>query len=255
MPSRLLSLLVLLAMLPFLTGATIVIRGPRQPAAGAGGNGITSGLVAYWQFDEGSGSTVSDWTANNNDSIGSGGSPNWDASGKFGSALQFVRDDGDYYSIADSATVDLGATFTISCWIKWDSTAGDSQWILGKDVDTGDPDRAYAFGLYKPASNHLLTFQSAGSNHSGSSSLTSWAADGNWHHIAVVLSGGTLTFYIDGVSDGTASVSTPPNKSNVLRIGRRAYSGNEDGLNGRLDEIKIFSTALSSGDIAAEAAL
>lgn len=34
MPSRLLSLLVLLAMLPFLTGATIVIRGPRVPSGG-----------------------------------------------------------------------------------------------------------------------------------------------------------------------------------------------------------------------------
>jgi hypothetical protein len=36
MRSRLLALLVLFSLLPFLTGATIVIRGPRAPAAGGG---------------------------------------------------------------------------------------------------------------------------------------------------------------------------------------------------------------------------
>ena len=74
--------------------------------------------------------------------------------------------------------------------------------------------------------------------------------DGNWHNIIFVADGGTSEIFIDG-----ASVATGGNKiegsanTDVFTIGLDANGSNP--FTGNLDEISIFNTALSSGDVAA----
>ena len=73
--------------------------------------------------------------------------------------------------------------------------------------------------------------------------------DGNWHHIAVTWNGGnTKRIYFDGVLDTsvttlTGSLST---NGNALRIAAQQSGSYWDG---RIDEVAIYSTALTAGDV------
>jgi len=74
---------------------------------------ITTGLVGYWKFDEGSGTTASDSSGNNNHGTLVNG-PTW-TTGKVGQALEF--DGGD--DIVKTTTSPISPPITISIWVKY----------------------------------------------------------------------------------------------------------------------------------------
>ena len=63
-----------------------------------------------------------------------------------------------------------------------------------------------------------------------------------WYHIAVVRSGTTLTFYLDGVSVGTHSYSYNV-PSNTVFIGGDVAASSETPFKGYIDELRITSGA------------
>src|SRR3989338_1965645 len=69
----------------------------------------TSGLVGYWTFDEGAGTTANDSSGNNNTGTLTNG-PTW-TTGKIGQALNFDGSD-DYVKIPGTAT--LMSNFSVS---------------------------------------------------------------------------------------------------------------------------------------------
>ena len=76
---------------------------------------------------------------------------------------------------------------------------------------------------------------------------TTTLSNNTWYHIALVRSSGTLTLYINGTSEDTATFTTTPstNQSDI-RIGRRwdTYSTSADiSLDAYLDEYRISNTA------------
>src|SRR4030095_10266109 len=75
------------------------------------------GLVAYWKFDEGSGTTVSDSSGNGNTGTLVNG-PLWTA-GRVGNALFF---DGIDDNITVPGFLDLSSSFTLSAWVNPVST-------------------------------------------------------------------------------------------------------------------------------------
>lgn len=75
----------------------------------------TSGLVAAYNFDEGSGTTLMDRSGNgNNGTLVS--SPAWTA-GKNGGALAFDGVD-DYVSVPETSSLDISGSMTLAAWIK-----------------------------------------------------------------------------------------------------------------------------------------
>lgn len=82
-------------------------------------------------------------------------------------------------------------------------------------------------------------------NENGPTSASAYN-DGEWHHAAVVNSGGTVTLYIDGQSEGTASYS--PN----IAVGGAVIGNSTEGTNtftGELDEARIWSEARTIDEI------
>jgi len=73
--------------------------------------------------------------------------------------------------------------------------------------------------------------------------------DDNWHHIAVThdKSTGATAVYVDGQSEGTATITFDLTFPGVNRIGT-GFS-DLDEFNGTIDDVMIFNRSLSAGQI------
>src|SRR5262249_45082320 len=73
----------------------------------------SSGLVAAFSFNEGSGSSVGDSSGSGNNGSVSGAT--WSTAGKFGGALSF-NGGSSLVSVADAASLDLASGRTVEAW-------------------------------------------------------------------------------------------------------------------------------------------
>jgi hypothetical protein len=206
-----------------------------------------NGAVGYWTLDEASGTSAADSSGYGN--VGTLVNGPAHVVGKVANGLLF---DGvsSHVRMANSTSLRVTNAFTIAAWVKLDS-AGQWQSIVSKVVSEGV--NAYPFSDYSlmaVASGAgfvtRVTVTTAGNfNMLDSTSSVSYGA---WHHVAGVYDGATLKVFIDGVQSGSASVSgTVSGSGQPLFIGRNGAGG--DSLKGQLDEVRVFSRALTGAEI------
>lgn len=199
------------------------------------------GLVLSLDFDEASGSTAVDGSGRGHDGTISGAVRT--TAGHSGSALTFDGS-GDRVTVADHIDLDLTSALTMEAWVRPDTTK-TWQTILLKEAGSG-----IAYGVY--------------ATDGGTGKTNAWIGDlgayspsaiqtGRWTHVAATFEGGTLRLYRDGAQVGAITgVSAPPVSTGPLRIGDNSvWSG--EGFDGRIDEVRLWSRALSASEIAATA--
>jgi hypothetical protein len=72
-----------------------------------------------------------------------------------------------------------------------------------------------------------------------------------WHHIALTYDGAALTFYLNGVEDGSGTMAGPLNTNDEpLTIGAD-FPGDAEFWDGAIDEVKIWNVALKADHIKA----
>jgi hypothetical protein len=180
---------VLLNRMKFLAPAILVfavalLGAPATHAATITRTPNNLGLVGYWSFNEGFGSQAGDSSGN-----GKTGtlvnSPAW-VTGKYGQALNFIYDNNTSVSIPPTFVPN---TSTVSFWINIDP-AGMAGYgaVLTQD----------GFNGFWILEDHVVWY--SGHNEPNNTALTR----GVWHHVVVVNVAGAITFYLDGVVDGTA---------------------------------------------------
>jgi hypothetical protein len=226
-------------------------------------------LVGLWRFNEGSGTNVTDSSGLNNGGTlagENGNVPAW-VSGQagFGGALRFTNNGTDhaYVSIPGSLSLQVGQTATnpwsVTVWAyEISDGAGGFVATYGRMLVLDDGE---AFQLESGASmdGQLYTWsrQNAGWQIPwGTSSSVEPLLD-QWVHWAVVYDGTNLTIYRNGnqgPQGGTAS--TPVSAalgygaySGAVLIGSELAQPASRNWNGMLDDVAIFSVALSSADV------
>ena len=188
---------------------------------GTGAASLTNGVLAYWKFDENSGTTANDATGDGyTGAMHSGG---W-TTGIINSAGSF---NGSYVSFTSPFSTQPTA-FTVAAWVKQTGATGRMETI----VSLG------SWWMGGIGSVDCNTY---------SSPVNSGSFDGNWHYIACVYNSGNWLAYIDGNLVGTGS-STLPTLSGSGNIGGQSNSGYY-GWYGALDEVGIWNRALSQGEI------
>ncbi len=95
--------------------------------------------------------------------------------------------------------------------------------------------------------NGHLQFSGGGVSVEGSVTIS----DGNWHHVAVSYDGTNIKLYVDGVADGSGSV-TLNTSGTVLRLGRRNDPAGGEYFTGMLDEVRVWSLSKSVTEINAD---
>ncbi|MFA6039099.1 MAG: LamG-like jellyroll fold domain-containing protein [Candidatus Peribacteraceae bacterium] len=201
--------------------------------------GYADGLVGYWRFYEGAGTTVADSTGNGRTGTLTN-SPIW-VNGKLGKGLQF---DGvnDFVAVNDHDSLDVTNAMTISAWVYWSSSGVREMILKNNNANTG-------YGQYELYQNNTyVSFRLMGAS---STLTTSTPLSLNaWHHVAAVWDGTRMKIFLDGVPDNN-SVSysgTPVSTTGRLTFG--AYANGLYPFSGMFDEIRIYNRAISANEVA-----
>ncbi|WCB95824.1 virion structural protein [Baekduia alba] len=199
-----------------------------------------SGLVGAWGFDEASGTTATDSsTAHNNGTING---PVRTASGKFGGALTFDGTN-DLVTVPDATSLHLGSAVTLEAWV-YPTALNDWRTILIKERGTN----ALTWGLY---GNTDTGRPSANASTAGSEKDTRGTAAlglNAWTHVAQTYDGATLKLFINGtLVSSRAMTGALDSSTSPLGIGGNGVWG--EFFQGRLDEVRVYSRALSAAEV------
>ena len=114
-------------------------------------------------------------------------------------------------------------------------------------------------GLTYGTGNLFLTIQGSkfsARNYSSSGATThqsDWTLTSGWHHYAVTITNSTsLTFYVDGVAQGTdtCAAGLDSGANGGFDIGR-GYYGSETWANGEIRQVRLHNRALSADEVRA----
>jgi hypothetical protein len=220
-------------------------------------------LEMYISGDEvetGAPATLYDRTENNNDmtavSIVQDSTP-----ANVGYVITFDSTGSDYAYAADSASLDITNNLTVMLWIRGaDSTPDLGERILSK-YKTSDGNRSWMISSGSNAGEgdqvqvYISDDGSFGVGHRKQYlSSVSPIVDGAWHHFAFTFASGALKLYMDGVEDTTPTKTVDDAITTIYAgaapvvLGANGDLGERWG-SGYLDEIKVFSEALSANQI------
>lgn len=224
-------------------------------------SGSSTGLVTYYQMNEGSGQTVADASANHLDAIcgtdnTAGNDPVWT-----NSPLQYAANclnfdsNNDYLLVPFSSSHDMTNALTMEAWIY----PTDNGWsnILMKG------NYGYGFALSGsggPGScgspNQLAFWDQPGCGSTIRSALT--YSLNTWQHAAVTVEdiGSQLRiyFYLNGVQDGpyysSAGQVSNGGSNQDLYIGAQGSGCACNYFGGSMDELRLWNTVRSAAEIA-----
>jgi hypothetical protein len=200
--------------------------------------------LAYWRFDEASGTTARDFSGNGHDATYMGGvqlggpgaiAGESDGAAIFDGSSGYV-DAGDLFAFAGSQA------FSVEAWVRSVSEAGYGGIFSREDVAGGPPSEGY-LGFVSP-SNGVYGFQRLDGN--DLTSVTSTAsASGQYDHVVATYDGTTMTIYVDGAAQNMQTSSFGiAGAVNHFVVGAEA-GGAEAFFRGVLDEVAVYEHVLS----------
>jgi len=195
-----------------------------------------SGLLGYWKFDEGAGTTAADSSGNGNTGT-LVNNPTWTV-GKVGNALAFTSAGNNYVNTANITQMNAAPQLTMAMWFRRaaaNSNINVSKYASGTNQIT--------IGTY---SDQVYLFPVSNANNYAQFTSN----DTVWHHVVMVFDGtvtgntNRLKAYVDGAAKtlsytGTIPAATANNTASFL-IGT--------DTDGTIDEVQVFNRALSAAE-------
>ena len=160
----------------------------------------------------------------------------------------------DYVDCGNDSSLDITDAITIEAWVKLNSfvTNHDDAIVMKADCQ-GDVERYVLFIL---RNTHEAKFQVGDSDATSGVTGTSALSTNEWYHIVGVRSGATGYIYVNGVEENSTAFTTGDlSNSHPVIIGawydtRISPPVQENhGLNGTIDEVRIYNRALSASEI------
>lgn len=259
------------------SNSTVIFTGTTDETLSASGQVfndlmLNEGLILYWPFEEISSPSI--------DISGYQNNGDWFSQTTFSSqtptvsfinarSIEFDGDD-DYIDILDSVAgghdfTDIGNNndYTIAVWINsTGGTAGGSNWIpndviieLAEQGVTGIH-VPFSFGI----SSNVLHLGRSNNYTSGDEVElgTVTVNDGEWHHVAAVVTGNTVDFYVDGALDVSRTFVTAigdvsvANATSNMQVGVATTTVGIKNFNdylGLMDDLRLYNRALSAAEI------
>ncbi len=202
--------------------------------------GADPSLIAWWTFDEGAGTVVGDASGNGHDGTFVFGDPAW-VEGIHGSAVQLTGP-----TLIEVPLLDVELTeATMAGWIK--PNGSQPEW--SSFIMTRTPGLATGFNIL----GYQLAYHWNDTSDSWSYRGGDMIAEDDWTFCAVTIEPDRATFYINGVAGSVNEITHGPcNWNSNIYLGG---DGNDEWLarrmNGALDDVSLFSRALTADEILA----
>jgi 1,4-alpha-glucan branching enzyme len=203
-------------------------------------------LLAWWTFDEGTGSFAYDYSGNTNTGTVIIGDGYW-TSGMVSNCLYFAGEYGPPYTqvtVSNSTSLNPAIGITLAAWV-YDQSGG---WFnTPRIIEKGASDNQYALFVNSSGSLEFLL--------AGVTNITvSPPSSGFWHHLAAAYDGSSLmSLYIDGqLATQQLAGGAMPIVTDSLAIGNKP--GSSSPLNfftGYIDDVRIYGSALTPSAISA----
>ena len=203
---------------------------------------ITTGLVGHYEFD--TSGALSDSTGNQDATISTGNSTG-ESAAVGDQAVGFAIDAGgntSYLEVADNIAQDFGSgDFTVSLWYQ----QSGNPWSLGRVLgDFGGSGNGFVIYATTGGSLEVQLHDAGGTL---STSVTG-IFDGSWNQLTVVRTGTNLEIYHNGVNVSTSNgAGGDVSSSNNLWLGASGTLGGD--FDGNLDDVRLYTRALSSTDV------
>jgi hypothetical protein len=213
----------------------------------------STGRVAAYAFAEGTGAQTVDSSSNHNTAALSAAT-SWTAAGRYGNALAF-EGSASFVEASDINPLTPQTEATWQAWVRLNAAPAETASVFNKWAQSADDE--YLVGI-NPNRTIYFAWRTTGGATWGTPSYnqangTTAIPLNTFTHIAVVRSGSTLRFYINGVLDAalTGLIDANPfrNGSATLRLGGQGRGGRNRFLSGVVDEAQIHGRALTQPEI------
>ena len=156
----------------------------------------------------------------------------------------------------DSASLDISSAITMAAWVK--PEAAGTQNLIKKSTNGGTNGYELSLSALGAASSQraFVRFNQATSGDTYRvNATTMYPSHGTtWMHVAATYDGTTIRLYVNGVQEGQLAASIPiPTNNLALGIGAQP-DGLFGVLQGTMDDVLLYNTALTASEIAALAA-
>ncbi len=198
----------------------------------------TTGLVAAYSFNEGSGTTVGDASGTGNN--GTTSNTTWSASGKYGGALSF-NGTSARVNIPNSSSLQLTTAMTLEAWVNPSTVSSAWRDVLYKGNDNYYLEATSSHGS-KPDAGLI-----AGGSYGDAYGTAALSAN-TWSFLTETYDGATLRLYVNGTQvAATAHTGAITTSTNQLQIGGDSLYGQY--FKGLIDEVRVYNFALSAAAI------
>ena len=205
---------------------------------------MSTGLIAYWRLDDGSGTSAADASGNGRTGTLTGG-----ASFTAGQLVGGVGLDGNDGRIVVAHHSSLSPTaITVAAWVYPDTWSGTLTTIVSKQANqTGFP--AFDFRRTPSAATLQAALCVGTTNYTATTPADITA--GSWQHVAFTYDGETIIVYLNtsaGTHNTTPSGSLAGTTVDLWIGGNPSFSSGRY-FDGKVDEVRIYNRALSGDDI------
>jgi hypothetical protein len=170
--------------------------------------------------------------------------------------LEFHSARGTTTIAPNDAALLLDNEFTLEAWVRIGEYSCCGV-IVGRSRDPQPDSPPWQYALIAYDDQTLSFLQSPGLSGPGTSVDSPPQALDSWIHVAGTLSDGTLTLYVDGVSQGSiASLGDPLTVTDIpISVGNGGLAPDQlcCAFNGAIAEVRVWSRALSAAEILAGA--
>jgi hypothetical protein len=208
---------------------------------------VSSSLVGWWPLNEGTGTVAHDISGQGNDGTWRGtlSSPTGThyTTGEIGSAAGYFDGTDNSLTIGTQPIYDFTGPFTISMWVNPANSYAEAL------ADREYSNNGYLFVLY-PSNPKLWLFANDGQKASSVSGEDGGPAVGVgvWMLFTAVYDGTNMSVYVNGTLSAQAPAINPSANDGILVFGTPEHGG-FGGFNGSLEDIRLYSRALSASEI------
>ena len=202
------------------------------------GTGLDDGVVAWWRFDEASGTLASDATGYGHEGTLTTPLAQWQSNGRIGGALGFTGEFNQSVTVEDAPDLNPTSEISITAWVRaldWDG----NRRVLQK----GNADSQYR--LLAEGGDLVWEIANVGRLE------TALPTAGEWFHVAATYDGSRMAVHVNGipVASQNANGGIPVTGDPIYLGTKTPDSIAGDHFNGSLDEVRLYNRALDSTEV------